>query len=157
MSNYGLQQLFEESVSAVTATNSVQLGVERWQDGRKYRYMYNGSTSTAATKMGVVYSGNSGYTMTISNVAGQAGLAGVVYNAEIGPANYGWIAVQGPVPVAVVATAISQGMGLVHQGTNGYFTANTGATGTTGRVVAYAVGDSGVTSTAGTALAFINC
>lgn len=153
MSNSGLQQLFEESVSAVTATNSVELGTERWEDGRKYVYMYNKSTSTASTKYGVVYSASSGYSVTISSVGGEQ-LAGVVYNADIPPTEYGWVCVKGHVPLTSSGnSAIAAGNRVVLDAA-GTFTRSTGGTGYTGVVVAL---PTGATETAGTFAAFVNC
>jgi hypothetical protein len=149
MSNYGLQRVFEESVSAVTAKPSVDLGTERWQGGKKYVYMYNASTSTALVKLGVTYSGMSGYSMTQSSIAGE-GCAGVVYNAQIGPTEYGWVCVRGHVPVTSLGEAATvKGCGLTI-GAYGAFAASTGASGI---IVGYATGE---TATAGTFAAFIN-
>jgi len=152
MSNFGLQTTFEESVSAVTATNSVAIGTERWENGRKYIYAYNKSTSTAGVGYGVVYSAASGYSVTVSSIAGE-NLAGVVINADIGPTEYGWIVVKGHVPVQSSGnSAIAQGNKLILD-TVGAFTRTTGATGYTGIVAGVATGS---TATAGTFAAFIN-
>lgn len=102
MSNYGLQQLFEESVSQVTATNSVQLGSERWYNGNIYRYIYNKSSSQACPGYAMVYIGanasaSSGNSLTVSSVGGDFDLGGIVEHATI-PAGYcGWVLVNGVV------------------------------------------------------------
>lgn len=153
MSNYGLQSVFEESVSAVTASNSIQLGTERWQDGRLYRYVYNMSTSTATTKHGVVHSAASAHSVTISSVGGE-GLAGVVYNADIGPTEYGWVVIKGPVPLTSDGNSAIAAGDRVVLGAAGAFTRSTGGTGYTGVVVATPVE---ATTTAGTFVAFVNC
>ena len=153
--SYGLQQVFEESVSAVTATNTVELGTERWQDGVKCIYVYNKSTSTAAVKHGVVYSASSGYSVTVSCVAA-AGTrcAGVVVHTELDPSDYGWIAVKGNVHVTSSGlSAIVQGDKIYMDGETGTFGRPTGGTGWTGHVAGEATGS---TDTAGTFAAFIN-
>lgn len=148
----GLQQIFEESVSAVTATNSVTLGTERWEGGRKYRYVYNKSTSTAAAKYGVVYSSASGFSVTVSSLKGEF-CAGVVYNADIPPTNYGWICVNGFCPVTSSGnSAIVQGHPIILDA-SGAFTIASGGTAGTGHVVG---GATGTTDTAATFMAFIN-
>ena len=94
MSNYGQQEILGESVSAVTATPSVELGTERFLDGNKYVYVYNKSTSTASVNYGVVYSAASGYSMTVSSVSGDM-LAGVVVHNDIPATYYGWVCTRG--------------------------------------------------------------
>jgi hypothetical protein len=118
MSNDGLQQLFEESVSAVTATNSVQLGTERWHDGDRYRYMYNkgASTATVGQVVGLIGSGGSTvsslYSFTVDTVAGTSDCIGVVKNADISNAYYGWVLQEGYVSFDTVTSASTAGYGL---------------------------------------------
>lgn len=157
MSNRGLQPLILESVSAVTATPSIELGTERWENGRKYVYMYNKATSTATVGLGVVYSAASGYSVTISSVAGEY-CAGVVREADIDPAYYGWIVTKGHVDV-LAASAVALGNKLSME-TDGYFTSQQDGT-ASGWTGFGAVGWQGVctANTAATATmgAFIVC
>jgi hypothetical protein len=155
MAIYGNMSLFEESVSAVTSTNSVEIGTRRVVGSREYLYVYNKSTSTATTKYGVVYSASSGYSVTISSVGGEMP-AGVVYNADIGPTQYGWIVVQGFAPLQVQTNgpgpeAFSDGVLL---GANGAFYARTAACTLTGVRVAT---PTAFTASAGTFNAFVHC
>jgi len=152
MAIYGLQQVFEESVSAVTATPSVQLGTERWEGGRKYIYMYNKSTSTASTKFGVVYSASSGYSMTISSVVGEQ-LAGVVVNADIPTVNYGWVCVKGHVAVTSDTATAPVAGGKLICGDLGYMTMPSGGTSWTGMVAGVVTAGTAATATFA---AFIN-
>jgi len=95
MPNNGYQQVFSESVSAVTATASVEVGSRRREALNEYVYVYNMSTSTIDVGLGAVYSTSSGYSVTVSSITGDA-CAGVVKNAQIGPEEYGWLCTKGP-------------------------------------------------------------
>lgn len=102
MAIYGLQTIIEESVSAVTATNSVQLGTVRWFNGNVYRYIYNKSSSEAGVGKAMVYIGanasaSSGFSMTVSSVGGDYDLGGIVEHAAIPAGYYGWVLVNGVV------------------------------------------------------------
>jgi hypothetical protein len=152
MATYGLQQVFEESVSAVTATPSIAIGTERWVNGKKYVYVYNGSTSTASVKYGVVYSANSGYTVTVSSIVAES-LAGVVVHTDIPTINYGWVCTKGHVALTSSGLSAIVVGDKVILGALGTFTRSTGGTGWSG----YAQGTAtGATTTAGTFSAFIN-
>jgi len=94
---YGVQQLFNESVSAVTATNSIALGTRRVEGANEYVYVYNAG-ATAAVGYGVIASCNSGFSCVVSAVIGDQ-LFGVVQNAELTAAKYGWVVTRGPVHV----------------------------------------------------------
>lgn len=152
MSNYGLQQVFEESVSATTATPSIQLGTERWENGKKYVYVYNKSTSTAATKYGVVYSAASGYSVTVSSVIGEL-CAGVVVHTDLQPTTYGWVCTRGHVDLYSAGTSAIVVGDKVIMDALGDFTRPSGGTAWTGMVVGIATQ---ATTTAGTFNAFIN-
>jgi len=133
MANDGLQQLFEESVSAITATNSVQLGSERWKDGNKYRYIYNKSSSTAAVGKAMVYIGanasaSSGFSLTVSSTAGDYDLGGVVYHTDIEPRNYGWVVVNGVIPGCETSSGTTAGQ-YVTLAADGRFRSGSATTG----------------------------
>jgi hypothetical protein len=97
------QGLFEESVSAVTATNSVQLGSKRVVGGREYTYVYNAG-STAAVQVAVCLTGTSGYSVvvtmaTTSTTCFSPTLFGVVREAELTASQYGWVVTRGHVDI----------------------------------------------------------
>ena len=86
-----------ETVSAVTATPSVEIGARTFYDGREYIYMYNGGSEAAKNKV-VVASGTSGYTFVVTFASGAAiGCLpmGVVRNATIAAGSYGWVCTRG--------------------------------------------------------------
>lgn len=157
MANYGLQEVILESVSATTATPSVELGTEYFKDGKVYKYVYNKATSTAAVNYGVVYSASSGYSVTVSSVSGEK-LAGVVVHADIAPSYYGWICTRGNVDATCSA---SYGVGgdstsskVILAGDGLFLGLTDGTHGWTGIVAGYAtIG----TDAAGTTNMFINC
>lgn len=133
MSNYGLQQLIEESVSAVTNTNSVALGTERWVNGNKYRYIYNKSSSQAVPGKAMVYIGanasaSSGYSLTVSSVGGDYDLGGVVEHATITTGAYGWICVNGVVSGCETSSGTTAGYNVA-LAADGYFRARSATTG----------------------------
>ena len=156
MSNRGLAQIIPESVSAVTATPSIELGTEKWVGGNKYTYVYNASTSTAAVNYGVVYSAMSGYSVTVSSVAMYDRAAGLVVNNDIGVHEYGWVMTKGFGPCKADTTTVP---GLrVYLGDDGVWS-NNGTDGTdtgwTGIFAGVAVGDNA--DATGTFTAFLNC
>jgi hypothetical protein len=121
----------EESVSAVTATNSVALGSMRIENGKEFRYVYNAGT-TAAVGYGVIQSASSAYTVTVSAAVGDR-CFGVVTNVAIPSSYYGWVQTRGPAHVYVggdhASAATGGGLYLI---ANGAFAAvTTGATGST--------------------------
>lgn len=108
-----------ESVSACTATNSVELGTRTTVSGVDYIYVFNGSTAAQISQgMPAVLNGTaslaSGYTVTVTNAASQAGhlkCVGVAHNATIPTAQYGWLATRGLVLCALDASAVSMNAG----------------------------------------------
>jgi hypothetical protein len=113
--------LYSESVSAVTATNSVSLGARRTENGVNYVYVYNAGT-TASVAYGVVLSANSGYTVNLASVQGDHAAGVVVHNA-IKSGYYGWIATKGPVTITmddgtgVVGCVVGNGIAISNAGT----------------------------------------
>lgn len=156
MPGTGPRQLFEESVSAVTATPSVNLGERRVEGGKEYVYVYNNGT-TAAIGYGVIQSLMSGFSVTVS-AALKDRCFGVVQNADLTTNYYGWVQVKGVANVAVSAdhatAATGEGLYLVANGTFGAVT--TGATGST-----YQAMEAGYTlvsiGTSQTGAAYMNC
>lgn len=158
MANAGLQQIFEESVSAVTATPSIQLGTERWKNGIKYQYVYNKSSSTASVGYAVVRIGangsaSSGYSVTVSSVSRTGDLAGVVVHTDIAAGSYGWVAVKGAV-TANTDSGATAGYAVI-MGTDGKFISASGVTNPVH--VAVALTAQTVSTTTNTFTAFVNC
>ena len=61
-------EIYFESVSAVTATPSVEVGRRRIEGDEAYVYVYNTGSSTAGVNKGCVLSAVSGYSVTVSSV-----------------------------------------------------------------------------------------
>ena len=86
-----------ESVSQVTLTNTVAPGTE-WGDaaGNKYLYAYNASNSQLSQGQFCVLATNvSGFSVTITNISGMDIAIGMVRNATIATAQYGWLMTKG--------------------------------------------------------------
>ena len=88
---------FEESVSAVTATNSVELGARRLWKGEEYVYCYNADGGAIQPTYGVkVVTGASGYSVAATSLTDVANpCVGVVKHATLTTDGYGWILVKG--------------------------------------------------------------
>jgi hypothetical protein len=96
MAHQGLSPIMFESVSAVTATNSVDLGTRRTVGGYEYLYVYNGSTETVPVgNAAIIASGSSGYTIAVSAVTMVDFGVGIVKHAAIPTLNYGWLMTRG--------------------------------------------------------------
>ena len=98
MSLERISPVYFESVSAVTATNSVELGSRRVDaNGYEYVYCYNAGNSEVSPGFGViVVTGLSGFSCTLTSVAaGKHDFIGVVRHATLSTAKYGWIMTKG--------------------------------------------------------------
>lgn len=93
----GSEVVYGESVSNVTLTNSVSLGMERQDDaGNKYIYVYNAGNSVIGQGLAAIISGSSGYSVTVSSVTAYDGFPlGIARNATIPTASYGWLMYRG--------------------------------------------------------------
>jgi hypothetical protein len=115
--------LYTESVSAVTATNSVSLGSRRTEGGNDYVYVYNAGGTPIIPTYGAILSANSAYSITISSALGDR-CAGVVKHTTMTTGTYGWLCTRGPVTVQMGTAAGcidgSLGNGIALQ-TNGAF------------------------------------
>jgi hypothetical protein len=158
---YGYSDLFEESVSAVTATNSVSLGMRRHYNGRDYVYMYNGTNGTIATGYGVMMSANSNYTVAVTSVTGDV-CAAVVHNTAVPTGNYFWGMVRGNGKVVMgdlVVTKDSAQLGaLLAYGTDGTFwpiVSGSAGTGTTWSAFAPVAVTTEIIATAGSGNAWV--
>lgn len=90
----GYRTIFEESVSATTATPSVTVGTKRLHGGKEYIYTYNsGSTLNK----------NATVSVDVTNFVAAADTAGygtvtylgVLTEAAIPAGNYGWVSING--------------------------------------------------------------
>ena len=123
---YGLSQLFEESVSAVTLTNSIALGTRRHSNGCDWLYVYNGNTQEYRPGRAVrLASGSTGYTVDVaaaaqSTVTVNIGL-GVVVNATVASSAYFWLLTRGFAQVetlpATSALVAGEQLGITTSGT----------------------------------------
>lgn len=88
---------FEESVSAVTATNSVDLGSRRVWKGEEYVYCYNASDTQISPSYGVkLVTGASGYSVAVTSLTDTAHpFVGVVRHVTMTTNTYGWVMARG--------------------------------------------------------------
>ena len=100
-----------ESVSNVTATNSVDLGTVRTQGGEEYVFIYNGGSADINVGQFAVLSFNSGYTVTVSSTTGYDVVFGVCKHAAIASSRYGWLLTRGFTTVTngMASTALAVG------------------------------------------------
>ena len=115
-----------ESVSTTTLTNTVPIGTE-WGDasGNKYIYAFNASNSQLSQGQFCVLATNvSGYSVTITNATSVDIAVGMVRNATIATAGFGWLMTKGFAGIATDNTSFVTGQGLL-LGVNGAFGAVT--------------------------------
>ena len=84
-----------ESVSAVTATPTVELGTLRSSGGELYEYVY--AVKALPVGYGCVLTGTSGHSAIATGVVSGEFAAGFVKHAEISSGSYGWILKKGVV------------------------------------------------------------
>lgn len=100
-----------ESVSAVTATPSVDVGTVRHEAGHKYIYVYNAGNSQISVGRCAVASAVSGYSVTVSSVSGDFAM-GFVKHVTLTTGTYGWLCTLGfvdSVTNAMASTALTAG------------------------------------------------
>jgi hypothetical protein len=94
---YSVSPVLEESVSQVTATNSVDLGTRVQWRGEEYVYCYNAGGATIATGNGVKFvtgaSGDSVAATSLTDVANPC--VGVCHQTEADSADYFWVMTRG--------------------------------------------------------------
>lgn len=84
-----------EAVSAVTATNTVNPGETRFQNGEEYIYVYNAGVQQISVGQFAVLSANSGFSVTVSSVTGYDLPIGFVKHATLTTGTYGWLLTRG--------------------------------------------------------------
>ena len=121
MAFQGISPILEESVSAVTATNSVDLGTRVTVSGNDYIYVYNsGNAQISQGQAGFLHSASmsafaASFVVTVSNAASQSGsrsIVGVAHNATLTTGTYGWLCVRGVVLSVPDASAVSANSGV---------------------------------------------
>ena len=105
--SYQDQSVWEESVSAVTLSNSIELGVRRYYKGEEYVYCYNAGGAACDKLDGVkLVTGTSGYSVAATSLTDTANpCVGVVKNATMTAAAYGWVMSKGFSSVNMVSAA----------------------------------------------------
>ena len=110
--------VFDESVSAVTATPSVELGSRRVWKGEEYVYCYNAGGAAISTSLAlgvVIVTAATGYSVAATSLADVHNpCVGVVKHTAIPAASYGWVMVKGFANVSLVSnvTADYQALAL---------------------------------------------
>jgi hypothetical protein len=93
MAYQGIDPVCFEGVSAVTATNSVELGTKRIVDGEEYVYVY--AVGAVSQAVGCTISGVSGYSVCATGIISGTYCMGFVKHAEIPAGSYGWLLQRG--------------------------------------------------------------
>ena len=129
------QQYINEGVSAVTATPSVEVGMERIVGQEKYIYVYNVGSSTIGVSYGAVVSAVSGYSVTVSSTTSVDFLIGVCKHTAIPTGSYGWLMTRGFSQIEM-GTDNSGAVGnVIELGTDGAFASVSNTTGNKGPTV----------------------
>lgn len=85
--------VYDESVSNVTATPSVEIGARRFHKGEEYIYCYNAGGADIYPKYGVnLITGASGYSIANTGTTDTAlPFVGVIKHSTIAAGSYGWV------------------------------------------------------------------
>lgn len=110
-----------ESVSAVTATPSVDLGTRRVYGGEEYVYVYNDTGTQISKGYGAVMSGHTGMSVIISSPTFFGACIGVVKHATLTSATYGWLLTRGFTDVKMHADSSGVAGQPIRLGLNGTF------------------------------------
>jgi hypothetical protein len=111
MAFYSADPINMESVSAVTATNTVEPGTRRTVGNAKYVYVYNNGTTQISVGKAAIVTALSGYSVTVSSLSGGFAV-GFCKHATLTTATYGWLLTQGfvdGVTNAMASTALTAG------------------------------------------------
>jgi hypothetical protein len=117
MAVYEMKLVNEESVSAVTATPSVDVGTTRIHGGIFYRYMYNGGSVAYKGCPVVMTASTAGNTFVVTvatidictTAAGtrEGGFVGTIHNATCAAGSYCWVATKGMLNCRPQSSAIA--------------------------------------------------
>jgi len=153
--NYGPQYLFNETVSAVTANPSMLLGTRRFEQGDDYVYCYNNGTTQVTPGNGVILSGVTGYSVTVSSVTSSDTFFGVVKHSTLTTGTYGWVLTRGFVPLRAAANSGLAIGDYVMASDNGTFTVP--GTVVTGYIGNFSGKATQATVSAGLGFGWVNC
>lgn len=155
---YGYQAAYEESISAVTATPSVDIGARRVHKGEEYVYCYNAGGAAIDKNLGVkLITGASGYSVAATSLTDVVNpCVGIVRHVTMAAGDYGWIMTKGFANVKYHANSTITGdyvaVGLSTDGRFGLAAFGTSVVGTN-NVAGFALGAN--TASGGTFYAFI--
>lgn len=88
-------EVYFESVSAVTATPSVEVGRRRSEGDERYIYVYNAGNSQISPGYAAIVSAVSGYSVTVSSVTSVDVPVGFCKHATLTTGTYGWLVTHG--------------------------------------------------------------
>lgn len=114
------QQFFNEGVSAVTASPSVEVGMERTVGDERYCYVYNAGNSQIPPSYGCTLSAVTGYSVTVSSLT-NVDLFGVVKHTTLTTGTYGWVMKKGFAAVEMGANNSAAAGVLLCPGADGTF------------------------------------
>jgi len=145
-----------ESVSAVTATNTVELGTRRTVSGNEYVYVYNdGGSDINPGYAAVPAAGTTSYSCTVSATTSADIVFGVCKHTTLTTATYGWLLTRGYVNIETNAASGTVTTGtLIEVGANGDFSPVSNTTGNLSPAVGKAL-DTIVTGASGSA--YVSC
>lgn len=130
MTVYGGQsRVYFETVSAVTATPSVDPGSVRREGDEQYIYVYNAGNSQILPGNGVVLSLVTGYSCTLSSTTSVDLCFGVNKHSTITTGTYGWIMTRGFSQIKMQADNSAAAGQLVCLGADGLFALKSNSTG----------------------------
>jgi hypothetical protein len=129
MAVYDVGPILFESVSNVTATNSVEVGTRRRVGDEEYVYCYNAGNSQISPTYGAVMSAVSGYSVTVSSITSVDLLAGVCKHATLTTGTYGWLVVKGFCQVEMEADNSAAAGQLLALAADGEFALKSNSTG----------------------------
>lgn len=95
MGVFANEKIYTESVSAVTATPSEQVGILRRVGDEHYIYVYNNGTSQISPGYAATISGVTGYSVTVSTTTSVDIAVGVCKHATLTTGTYGWLMTRG--------------------------------------------------------------
>jgi hypothetical protein len=162
---YQVDPIGFEGVSSVTLTPSVDLGTRRTWGGEEYVYVYNDSGGDCPPGIGLVMSGNTGMSVTISGTTFFNTPIGVVKHATLIAATYGWALTRGFTRLLMHAYSSGIVGNPVYVGKDGKFvdlpTKNTIQTAFSQLTSIYGIPIAGVcvqaTASAGTGYGYVKC
>lgn len=129
MTVYSASPIFFESVSQVTATNSVELGTHRREGDETYIYVYNAGNSQISPGLGCTVSAVTGYSVTVSSTTSVDTIVGVVKHATLTTGTYGWVLVHGFGQVQMQASNSAAAGQLLTVAADGEFALKSNSTG----------------------------